>query len=350
MFEFEDSMENFAKIKVAGVGGGGNNAVNRMVDSGVDVEFIAMNTDAITLRGSKAERTLQLGERLTKGLGAGANPEVGEKAATESREQIMAALQGADMVFVTAGMGGGTGTGAAPVVAACAREMGALTVGVVTLPFSFEGKRRMQQALRGMEQLREHVDTLITVSNDSLLKVADKRTSLTQAFRLADEVLRQGVESIAVLVSKPALVNLDFADVRSTMLNAGQAFMGIGTGNGDRRAQDAMAAALRSPLLDMTVDGAKAVLINITGSSDVSLIEINEAVSVITDIADPDANIIFGADIDETLEDTVRVTVIATGFDFANPQTVVAEPKPVVREGKLPELSLTLPDFMNRKR
>lgn len=350
MFDYDGALDSFAKIKVAGVGGGGNNAVNRMIDSGVEVDFIAMNTDAATLRGSRAEQRLQLGDRLTKGLGAGSNPAVGEKAAEESKEKIMAALDGADMVFVTAGMGGGTGTGAAPVVAACAREMGALTVGVVTLPFSFEGKRRMQQAQQGIQRLREQVDTLITVSNDSLLKVADKRTSLTQAFRLADDVLRQGVESIAVLVSKPAMVNLDFADVRSTMLNAGQAFMGIGTGRGDRRAQDAMAAALRSPLLDMTVDGARAVLINITGSSDVSLIEINEAVSMITDIADPDANIIFGADIDETLEDTVRVTVIATGFEECAAPRSAALPGPgnTVERSGLGELKI--PDFLGRIR
>lgn len=345
MIEFIMETESFAKIKVVGVGGGGNNAVNRMIEAGIAADFIAMNTDGAALQATKSNIRIQLGERLTKGLGAGANPEIGEKAAEESREIILESLRGADMVFVTAGMGGGTGTGAAPVVAACARELGALTVGVVTLPFRFEGKKRMLQAEKGLECLRQNVDTLITISNDRLLEIADKRTTMVQAFHIADDILRQGVQSISVLISKPTLVNLDFADVRTTMANAGQAFMGLGKGTGDDRAMDAAKAALRSPLLNLSVEGAKSMLVNVTGSADISLIEINEAINMITDMVDPEANIIFGADIDETLQDTVQVTIIATGFGVGIPQ-----PTCKVEVGRPSIPSLTLPDFMTRKR
>lgn len=316
MLEFDMELDQFAAIKVIGVGGGGNNAVNRMISSGLKgVEFISVNTDAQALLLSKASNRIQIGEKLTKGLGAGANPDVGEKAAQESRDDIIKALNGADMVFVTAGMGGGTGTGAAPIVAECAREIGALTVGVVTKPFSFEGKRRQTQAENGIARLKEKVDTLITIPNDRLMQVVDKRTPMVEAFHIVDDVLRQGVQGISDLIAKPALINLDFADVKNIMSDAGSALMGIGFGKGESRAIDAVEAAIKSPLLDMSVQGAKSVLLNFTGSSNITIFEVNEAAAIIAEAVDPEANIIFGADIDDSFEDQVRVTVIATGFD-----------------------------------
>ena len=312
--------ETLAKIKVVGVGGGGNNAVNRMIVAGLQgVDFISVNCDAQALLLSKAQNRIQIGEKLTKGLGAGANPEIGQKAAEESREIIIEQLRGADMVFVTAGMGGGTGTGAAPIVAECAREAGALTVGVVTKPFSFEGKRRMNRAEAGIVTLKERVDTLITIPNDRLLQVIDRRTSMIDAFRIADDVLRQGVQGISDLISVPGLINADFADVKTIMSNAGSALMGIGTATGDNGAVAAAEAAIKSPLLEASIEGARGVLFNITGGKDLSLFDVTEASNIITEAVDPDANIIFGAVIDEKLDDEIRVTVIATGFNGKNP-------------------------------
>lgn len=316
MLEFDMDLDQFAAIKVIGVGGGGNNAVNRMIAAGLQgVEFISVNTDAQALLLSQAPYRIQIGEKLTKGLGAGANPEVGEKAAQESREELLKALKGADMIFITAGMGGGTGTGAAPIVAECAKEVGALTVGVVTRPFGFEGRRRQSQAERGIAKLKEAVDTLITIPNDRLMQVVDKRTSIVEAFRIADDVLRQGVQGISDLIAVPGLINLDFADVKTIMQETGSALMGIGVGNGDNRAVAAAEAAIKSPLLETSIEGAKGVLLNITGGASLGLFEVNEAAEIIARAADPEANIIFGAVIDETCEDQVRVTVIATGFD-----------------------------------
>ena len=313
--DVEMTNANLAKIKVIGVGGGGNNAVNRMIAEGVQgVEFIAVNTDAQALLLSKAENKIAIGEKLTKGLGAGGNPEIGTKAAEESRDQIMEALKGANMVFVTAGMGGGTGTGAAHVVAECAKEIGALTVGVVTKPFRFEGKRRMNQAESGIINLKEKVDSLITIPNDRLLDMIDKRTSMLDAFKMADNVLLQGVQGISSLIAVPGLVNVDFADVQSVMANTGSALMGIGTAKGEGGAVTAAEAAIKSPLLEASINGAQGVLINIIGGPDLSLFDVNEAAMIIQDAADPDANIIFGAVIDDNLEDEIRVIVIATGF------------------------------------
>lgn len=314
-------MSEFANIKVIGVGGGGSNAVNRMIDSGLQgVDFLVANTETQALDNSKADIKIQLGEKLTKGLGAGANPQVGEEAAQESREEITKALSGSDMVFVTAGMGGGTGTGAAPIVAECAREMGALTVGVVTKPFTFEGKRRKNQADKGIEMLTSKVDTIIVIPNDKLLQVVDKKTPLNEAFRTADDVLRQGIKGISDLITVPGLINLDFADVKTIMTNQGEALMGIGIGEGENRAVDAAKIAINSPLLETSIEGAKGILLNITGSGDLSLFEINEAAEIISEAADPEANIIFGSVIDENLGDRVQITVVATGFG-AQPKT-----------------------------
>jgi cell division protein FtsZ len=320
--DVETTFEPLANIKVIGVGGGGNNAVNRMIDAGVaGVEFIAVNSDKQALMLSKAEKKIQIGEKLTKGLGAGANPEVGEKAAEESRDQIIEALKGAEMVFVTAGMGGGTGTGAAHVVADCAKEIGALTVGVVTKPFRFEGPRRMRQAESGIVNLKEKVDTLVTIPNDRLLQIIDKRTSMLEAFHIADDVLRQGVQGISNLIAVPGLINLDFADVKTVMSNAGSALMGVGTAKGEGGAKAAAEAAIKSPLLEAAIDGAQGVLINITGGKELSLFDVSEASDIITEAADPNATIIFGAVIDENINDEIRVTVIATGFEKKSPVT-----------------------------
>lgn len=311
-------MDQFAKIKVIGVGGGGSNAVNRMIEFGLQgVDFIAVNTDAQALLHARAPKRMQIGEKLTRGLGAGAKPEIGEQAAQESREDILEALRNSDMVFITAGMGGGTGTGAAPVVAECAREVGALTVGVVTKPFTFEGPSRRRKAELGIENLKKHVDTIITIPNDRLLQVVDKKTPMTEAFRIADDVLRQGVKGISDLIALPGLINLDFADVKSIMSNSGSALMGIGEGIGESAAVDAAKNAVASPLLETSIQGARGILLNITGSTDsLSMMEVNEASVTIQESAHPDANIIFGASIDETLDDKVTVTVIATGFDL----------------------------------
>ena len=333
VFEFDDNVvDQFAKIKVIGVGGGGSNAVNRMIELGLQgVEFIAVNTDAQALLHASAPKRMQIGEKLTRGLGAGARPEIGEKAAQESRDDILEALRGSDMVFVTAGMGGGTGTGAAPVVAECARELGALTVGVVTKPFTFEGPMRRKRAEAGIAALKQHVDTIITIPNDRLLQVVDKRTSIMKAFSIADDVLRQGVKGISDLIAVPGLINLDFADVRSIMTNAGAALMGIGEASGENAAVDAARAAVNSPLLETGIDGAHGIILNITGAADnLTMYEVGEASTTIQESADPDANIIFGASIDDTLGDTVRVTVVATGFDIAETIGVPhkAQPQP----------------------
>jgi cell division protein FtsZ len=311
----ENTGKNFATIKVFGVGGGGTNAVNRMIGAGVKgVEFWAVNTDQQALGVSLADHKLQIGEKLTKGLGAGANPEVGQKGAEESREDIKIALEGSDMVFLTAGMGGGTGTGATPVIAEAAKEIGCLTVGVVTKPFRFEGPVRISQAETGVAMLKEKVDALIVIPNDKLLQVVEKKTSIIEAFKVADDVLRQGVKGISDLITVPGLINLDFADVRTIMFEAGSAMMGIGTGSGENRAVEAAEAAISSPLLEETITGAKGVIFNVTGGSDLTLYEVNEAAEVIYNAVDPDANIIFGAVIDEKLQGDVMVTVIATGF------------------------------------
>ena len=304
-----------ALIKVVGVGGGGSNAVNRMVDAGLGgCEFIAVNTDAQALLMVDADVKMPIGSDVTRGLGAGADPSVGKSAAEESRDELKESLKGADMVFVTAGEGGGTGTGAAPTVARLAHEIGALTVGVVTRPFSFEGRRRAEIASRGVDELREEVDTLIVIENDRLLQVVEKRTSILDAFTLADDVLRQGVQGITDLITIPGLVNLDFADVRTIMNEAGSALMGIGTASGENRATEAARSAVSSPLLESSIEGATGVLLNVTGGTDIGLFEVNEAAQVVTSAADQNANVIFGAVIDESLKDEVRVTVIATGF------------------------------------
>jgi cell division protein FtsZ len=304
-----------ALIKVVGVGGGGSNAVNRMVDAGLSgCEFIAVNTDAQALLMCDADVKMPIGSDATRGLGAGADPSVGQAAAEESRDELKEALKGADMVFVTAGEGGGTGTGAAPIVARLAQELGALTVGVVTKPFSFEGRRRAEVASRGVDELRDHVDTLIVIENDRLLQVVEKRTSIVDAFTIADDVLRQGVQGITDLITIPGLVNLDFADVRTIMNEAGSALMGIGVAGGENRATEAARSAVSSPLLESSIEGATGILLNVTGGPDIGLFEVNEAAQVVTSAADQNANVIFGAVIDESLGDEVRVTVIATGF------------------------------------
>ncbi|MGI6200429.1 MAG: cell division protein FtsZ [Christensenellales bacterium] len=316
MLEFDFESSQFAQIKVIGVGGGGNNAVNRMIDSGLrSVEFISVNTDKQALYLSQANQKIQIGDKLTKGLGAGANPEIGQKAAEESREEITQTLKGADLVFVTAGMGGGTGTGAAPVIADIAKQMGILTIGVVTKPFSFEGRNRMLNAEKGIAQLKEHVDTLVCIPNDRLLSVVGKNTPLVEAFRMADDVLRQGIQGISDLIAVPNLINLDFNDVKTIMEEKGMAHMGIGSGSGENRTMDAVKQAVQSPLLETAIDGARGVLINISGGADLGLLEVNEAAELVREIADPEAVIIFGAGIDESLGDEVRITIIATGFD-----------------------------------
>lgn len=314
-------VEGQALIRVIGVGGGGSNAVNRMIEEGIGgVDFVAMNTDNQALLRSQAPKRVHLGDKVTRGLGAGGNPEVGERAAEESEEELYTLLHGSDMVFITAGMGGGTGTGATPIVARIAREQGALTIGVVTRPFSFEGTQKSRLAEAGIEKLKEHVDTLIVIPNDKLLETADKRLSLVASFSMADDVLRQGIQGISELITIPGLINLDFADVKAIMSMGGAALMAIGRGSGDDRAKEAAEQALSSRLLDVTIDGARGILFNVTGGSDLSLYEINQAASIIRETAHPDVNLIFGAVIDETLQDEVRITVIATGFDHSLPQ------------------------------
>lgn len=315
MLDFDMDHEEFAKIKVAGIGGGGNNAVNRMINAGVKgVEFVAVNTDRQALKNSLAETKIQIGEKVTKGLGAGANPEIGEQSAEESLDEIREALQDADMVFITAGMGGGTGTGAAPIIADVARDLGALTVGVVTRPFSFEGARRMKQAEKGIDALKGKVDTLVIIPNDRLFSISDKKTTFSQAFQMADEILKQGIQGISELISVPNVINLDFADVKTVMHDKGIAHMGIGYASGDDRATEAARNAVESPLLETSIEGAKSVLLNITAGNDLGMFEMNEAADLIRSTVDEEANIIFGAGIDESLKDQVKITVIATEF------------------------------------
>jgi cell division protein FtsZ len=319
--------ENLAQIKVVGVGGGGGNAVNRMIAEGLGgVEFITINTDNQALMLSKAKTRVRIGDKLTRGLGAGGNPEIGRKAAEESADELYEVLRGADMVFIASGMGGGTGTGAAPVVAQIAKELGSLTIGVVTRPFTFEGAKRQTSADAGIEALKSQVDTLIVIPNDRLLQIASKNSTLQQAFSLADDVLRQGIQGISELITVPALINLDFADVRTIMSEGGAALMAVGRASGDDRAPKAAEAAISSALLDVTIDGARGILFNITGGSDLSLFEVSAAANVIKESAHPEANVIFGAQVDETLGDEVRVTVIATGFEGSRVARKIEQP------------------------
>jgi cell division protein FtsZ len=322
---------NFAKIRVLGIGGGGMNAVGSMIVSGQvkGVDFIAVNTDAQVLLSSQAPTKIQIGENLTKGLGSGGNPDIGRQAAEESYEKIKEFVDGSDMIFITAGMGGGTGTGASSVIARAAKEVGALTVAVVTKPFAFEGTRRMVAAEDGIEELREKVDTLIVIPNQRILDVVDKKVSLLEAFRIADSVVTQGVQGISDLITIPGLVNVDFADVKAIMSNAGSALMGIGTGVGENRAITAARSAVASPLLEISMDGARGVLFNITGGSDLTMVEVDEAAKIISSAADPDANIIFGATIDESMHDQIKISVIATGFDHTR-QTLKEFVKPIL--------------------
>jgi cell division protein FtsZ len=314
-------VENFARIKVLGVGGGGSNAVNRMIEEGLrGVEFIAVNTDAQALMLSNAPNRVRMGDKLTKGLGSGGDPTIGGKAAEETSDDLYEVINGADMVFITAGMGGGTGTGGAPIIARIARETGALTIGVVTKPFAFEGSKRRQVAEEGIANLKEYVDTLIAIPNDRLLEIVDKKASIQTAFRVADDVLRQGIQGISELITVPGLINLDFADVRSIMAEGGAALMAIGHGEGENRAKDAAEKAIASSLLDVTIDGARGILFNVTGGPDLTLYDVNEAAEIIRKTAHPEANIIFGAVIDESLNDKIHITVIATGFDAATQQ------------------------------
>ncbi len=317
MAEIKPDIETFAKIKVVGVGGSGGNAISRMIDAKIKgVEFVAINTDAQALHHSRAQEKIHIGKNLTKGLGAGMNPEIGRQAAEENRDEIQEVLKGADMVFVTCGLGGGTGSGAAPIVAETAKELGALTVAVVTKPFAFEGSQRRAIADEALENLKDRVDTLITIPNDKLLSIIDRKTTLLSAFRIVDDVLRQGVQGISDLITKPGIVNVDFADVRAIMQDSGSALMGIGIASGETRAVEAAKAAINSPLLELSIDGAKGVLFNISGSSDLSMLEINEAANVITENIDPNAKVIFGAVVDDQIrKGEVQITVVATGFD-----------------------------------
>ncbi len=343
-----------AVIKVVGIGGGGTNAVNRMINSGLQgVEFVAVNTDAQALQMCDADQKIHIGEKITRGLGAGADPKIGMEAAEENKQEIEAALQGADMVFITAGKGGGTGTGAAPVVAKIARESGALTVGVVTRPFKFEGRRRGTYAEEGIKRLKENVDSLIIIPNDRLLQVAEKRTSMMDAFRMADDVLRKGVQGITDLITVPGLINLDFADVRTIMSNSGSALMGIGESSSENRGVEAAKAAISSPLLEASIEGATGIILNITGGTDLGLFEVNEAAEIVHDAAQQDANLIFGAVVDEQFGERVSVTVIATGFDerMANQRVTeraIFEP----REEEMPvgdSDDLDIPAFLRRR-
>ncbi len=360
MLEFDLDMGQFAQIKVIGVGGGGSNAVNRMIAAGLrGIEFIAINTDKQALFSSKANTKIQIGDKLTRGLGAGANPEIGEKAANESRDEIAQAIKGADMVFVTAGMGGGTGTGAAPVVAQISREMGILTVGVVTKPFMFEGRKRMQHAERGIENLKESVDTLVTIPNDRLLQVVEKKTSIVDAFKIADDVLRQGVQGISDVIAVPGLVNVDFADVKTIMLNTGLAHMGIGRASGENRAEEAAKQAIHSPLLETSIEGARGVLFNITGGPDLGMFEVNTAAELVQKSVDPDANIIFGSVIDDNMKDEILITVIATGFEkgpvLKKTEKVVEKSTPAADKQQSQSAASTgdeldIPTFLRRNR
>ena len=357
MLEFDNEKEiTGANMKVIGVGGGGNNAINRMIeDSLTGVQFIAVNTEKQVLFGenrSKADLKIQIGEKLTKGLGAGAKPEIGQRAAEESREEIAQAIKGADMVFVTAGMGGGTGTGAAPIIANIAKEMGILTVGVVTKPFRFEGRRRLEQAQAGIEELKQCVDALVIIPNDKLLDVCDKKTSMKDAFKIADSVLSQGVKGISNLITSPGYIDLDFADISSVMRNSGIAHMGIGRASGENRAEVAIKAAINSPLLETTIDGAENVVFNIAGDKNLTLYEIESASELIYELVDSDANIIFGTSVDESLEDEIVITVVATGLD----EPSKAEKKPNTSEegtlsfDKFSDSDFVIPPFLNNNK
>ncbi|MBP0000930.1 MAG: cell division protein FtsZ [Cyanobacteria bacterium SID2] len=358
-----------AKIKVIGVGGGGGNAVNRMIAADLSsIEFWAVNTDAQSLVNSAAARRLQIGQKLTRGLGAGGNPSIGQKAAEECRDELMAALEGSDLVFITAGMGGGTGTGAAPIVAELAKEAGALTVGIVTRPFMFEGRRRSEQAKQGIEALQSRVDTLIVIPNDKLLSVIPEQTPVQDAFRYADEILRQGVQGISDIITIPGLVNVDFADIRAVMADAGSAMMGIGQGSGKSRAREAASAAISSPLLEASIEGAKGVVFNITGGTDMTLHEVTAAAETIYEVVDPNANIIFGAVLDDRMQGEVKMTVIATGFSpdahETNPSRVTQTPQrreytspsptptPEPQPSSPPRfgMGLDIPEFLQRRR
>ncbi|MBB1565016.1 cell division protein FtsZ [Candidatus Gracilibacteria bacterium] len=371
---FRKTISPVAKIKVVGVGGAGQNAVNRMIETGLDgVEFIAVNTDTQALFNSLANTKLNIGKTSTNGLGAGANPEIGKKAAEESREELKAVLEGADMIFITCGLGGGTGTGAAPIVAEVAKELGSLTVGIVTKPFSFEGQNRMAKAVDGFNNLKEKVDTLITIPNDKILSIIDKKTPLLDAFSIVDEVLKQGVQGVSDLITQPGLINVDFADVTSVMKNAGSALMGIGYGSGENRATEAARAAIDSPLLELSIAGAKGLLFNITGGTDLSMYEVDEAARIITDSIDTDANIIFGATVNEDYNGELKITVVATGFDEDSNKNFIVDTKPnllktnpfgrkpvtdsritpsasvVPPKPKAPEDDLDIPSFLRKK-
>ncbi len=342
----KNQVESFARIKVVGVGGGGVNAVNRMIEEGIrGVEFIAVNTDAQALMLSKAPTRVRIGDKLTRGLGSGGNPETGRKAAEESAEDLYNVLKGADMVFITAGLGGGTGTGAAPIVAQAAKELGALTIGVVTRPFTFEGNKRMQNAEAGMQKLKEQADTLIVIPNDRLLQIMDKRASLNDSFRMADEVLRQGIQGISELITVPGLINLDFADVKTIMSEGGAALMAVGKASGEERARVAAEQAISSQLLDITIDGARGVLFNVTGGPSLTLFEVNQAAAIIRETAHPDVNLIFGAVIDPDMGDEIRITVIATGFERTGmPRRIVQQVRPSIQPRPLerPSEALTV--------
>jgi cell division protein FtsZ len=350
MAEVKPEIETFARIKVVGVGGSGGNAISRMIDHKLrGVEFVAINTDAQDLHHSKAAEKIHIGKNLTKGLGAGMNPEIGRQAAEENRDEIHEILKGADMVFVTCGMGGGTGTGAAPIVAEAAKEAGALTIAVVTKPFSFEGAQRKAIAAEGLENLRERVDALITISNDRLLQIIDRKTTLINAFRVVDDVLRQGVQGISDLISKPGIVNVDFADVKAILQDSGSALMGIGTAAGENRSAEAAKLAINSPLLEFSIDGAKGILFNVSGGPDMTMLEINEAANVITESIDPNAKVIFGASVDESAKKgELTITVVAAGFDSEmvnepmpamQPVSMSRETKPAIEEPMISSLS-----------
>lgn len=346
--------ENFARIRVVGVGGGGSNAVNRMIETGIaGVDFIAVNTDAQALMLSNAPTRVRIGDKLTRGLGVGGNPELGRKAAEESMDELYQVLDGSDMVFITAGMGGGTGTGASPVVARIAREMSALTIGIVTRPFFFEGKKRAELAAAGIEALKEQVDTLIVIPNDRLLEIVEKRVSLQDAFRLADDVLRQGIQAISEVITVPGLINLDFNDVRAVMSEGGAALMAVGQGSGENRAQEAAQQAISNRLLDITIDGAQRILFNITGGADLSLHEVYEAATIIRETAHPDVDLRFGAVLDEEMGDQVRITLIATGFDAGQrPQKAARVPAREMLERPVPVFDkddLEIPAFLRRR-
>ena len=349
MLEFDIPMSNMAQIKVIGVGGGGNNAVDRMIEDGLDgVDFISINTDGQALAKSKSATKIQIGEKLTKGLGAGGDPEIGQRSADETSDDIAQALRGSDMVFITAGMGGGTGTGAAPRIASISKELGILTVGVVTKPFNFEGKKRMGNAEKGIAELKKNVDTLVIIPNQKLLSIIDKKTTMTEAFRKADEILRQGVQGIADLISKPGIINLDFADVRTIMANKGIAHMGIGRASGENKAEVAAKMAIQSPLLETTIEGAKYILINFSGDENLGLFETDEAAELIREAIDPEAEIIFGTSIDESLGDEIVITVVATGFEDGKASKADASDISV-DTGFADVGGFEIPDFLNRR-